>query len=72
VSTLERRLHDALIAGADVVEPAPDLFSRVQGSIQDDRRRRSQRRRGAAVVALLGVRWQRWSSPFPISKEGGF
>ena len=54
MSMLERRLHDALIAGADVVEPAPDLFARVQGSIQDDRRRRSQRRRGAAVVALLG------------------
>jgi type III secretory pathway component EscS len=53
VSVLERRLHDALRAGADVVQPAPDLFARVQGSIQDDRRRRSQRRRGAAVVAAL-------------------
>jgi hypothetical protein len=54
VSMLERRLHDALTAGADVVEPAPDLFARVQGSIHDDRRRRSQQRRTAAVVALLG------------------
>jgi type III secretory pathway component EscS len=53
VSVLERRLHDALKAGADAVSPAPDLFARVQGSIQDDRRRRWQRRRGAAVVAAL-------------------
>jgi len=53
VSVLERRLHDALRAGADAVAPAPDLFARIQGSIQDDRRRRSQRRRGAAVVAAL-------------------
>jgi type III secretory pathway component EscS len=35
------------------VEPAPDLFVRVRGSIDDDRRRRSQRRRGAAVAAAL-------------------
>jgi type III secretory pathway component EscS len=53
VSVLERRLHDALRAGADAVAPAPDLFARIQGSIEDDRRRRSQRRRGAAVVAAL-------------------
>ncbi len=53
MTMLERRLHDALTAEADTVAPAPDLFARVQGSIEDDRRRRSQRRRGAAVVALL-------------------
>jgi type III secretory pathway component EscS len=53
VSVLERRLHDALRAGADAVAPAPDLFARIQGSIEDDRRRRSQRWRGAAVVAAL-------------------
>lgn len=53
MSVLERRLHDALRAGADAVAPAPDLFARIQGSIEDDRRRRSQRRRGAAVVAAL-------------------
>jgi cobalamin synthase len=53
MTMLERRLQEALRAGADVVEPAPDLFARVQGSIDDDRRRRSQRRRGAAVAAAL-------------------
>jgi hypothetical protein len=53
VSMLERLLHEALKAGADAIEPAPDLFARVQGSIHDDRRRRSQRRRAATVVALL-------------------
>lgn len=50
---LERRLHDALKAGADAVQPAPDLFARVRGSIQDDRRRRTQRRRAVAIVASL-------------------
>jgi hypothetical protein len=53
VSMLERRLKEALDAEADAVTPAPDLFARVQGSIEDDRRRRRQRRRAAAVVALL-------------------
>jgi hypothetical protein len=47
-------LHEALRARADAVVPAPDLFARVQGSIQDDRRRRTQRRRAAAVTAALG------------------
>jgi type III secretory pathway component EscS len=53
MTMLERRLQQALRAEADVVEPAPDLFARVRGSIDDDRRRRSQRRRGAAVAAAL-------------------
>jgi type III secretory pathway component EscS len=53
MSALERRLQEALRAEADAVEPAPDLFTRVQGSIHDDRRRRSQQRRAAAMVAAL-------------------
>ena len=42
MTTLEQRLHDALHAGADLVVPAPDLFARVQRSIDDDRHRRRQ------------------------------
>jgi hypothetical protein len=53
MTMLERRLQSVLKAEADTVAPAPDLFSRVQGSIQDDRRRWSQRWRGAAVSTLL-------------------
>jgi hypothetical protein len=53
MTLLERRLQEALRAGGDVVEPAPDLFVRVRGSIDNDRRRRSQRRRGAAVATAL-------------------
>ncbi len=53
MTTLERRLHDALHAGAARTTPAPDLFARVQVSIEDDRLRRLRLRRGVAVVALL-------------------
>jgi hypothetical protein len=47
---LEERLHDALSGGARDVEESPDLFARVQLSIEDDRRLRRQRRRGLAVI----------------------
>jgi hypothetical protein len=50
---LEERLRDALFSGAGAVEESPDLFARVQLSIEDDRRRRSQRRRAAALGASV-------------------
>jgi len=50
---LEERLHDALYAGAADVEESPDLFARVQLSIEDDRRLRRQRRRGIAIVGCI-------------------
>ncbi len=56
---LEERLRDALLAGAQQVEESPDLFARVQGSIEDEVRRREWRQRvattaGVAVAGLLG------------------
>jgi hypothetical protein len=51
--SIERRLVDALRAGADVTEPAPDLFRRVAGSIEDDRRRNGRRMRVAGVVGCV-------------------
>jgi hypothetical protein len=55
MTTLEQRLHEALLAGAAPVEPAPDLFGRVMMSVADDRRRRRLIWRGAAaVMSLLG------------------
>ncbi|MDQ4133602.1 MAG: hypothetical protein M3179_10460 [Actinomycetota bacterium] len=53
MSVLEDRLHDALVGGAAALDESPDLFARVQLSIDDDRRLRRQRRRGVAVVACL-------------------
>jgi hypothetical protein len=51
---LEDRLRDALFAGLEQVEESPDLFARVQASIDDLTRRRQWRRRVAAV-ALAAV-----------------
>lgn len=53
--SIEHRLSDALRAGADVTQPAPDLFSRVTGSIEDARRRSRYRVRVVAVVGCLGA-----------------
>ena len=59
MSTLEDRLRDALQAGAEAVEPAPDLFARVQRSVAEDRRRRRWRTRIAlisgGVLAVLAA-----------------
>lgn len=56
MTTLERRLSDALRAGAAATAPAPDLFARVRGSIADDRRRRHLVVRGViAVGCWLGA-----------------
>lgn len=49
MSTVESRLRDALRDGAESVRESPDLFARVEISIEDDRRLRIQHR------GLLGV-----------------
>lgn len=53
--TLDERVHDALVAGADAVTPSDDLFARVQLSIADDRRLREQRRRGAGLLFSIAA-----------------
>ncbi|MFP5332922.1 MAG: hypothetical protein ACLGHX_11265 [Acidimicrobiia bacterium] len=53
MTTLERRLSEALQAGASAVRPAPDLFARVADSIEADARRRQLVLRGALVLALF-------------------
>jgi len=53
--TVEDRLRQAL-ARADEYEPSPDLWSRVQGSIEEDRaHQRRLRRTWAAIVLALGA-----------------
>jgi hypothetical protein len=52
VTALEQRLHEALVAGAADVYPAPDLFARVRTSIEDDRRRRRRTLRAWAIVGF--------------------
>lgn len=51
--SLEARLHDALMAGAVATDPAPDLFARIQRSIEEDRSRRRRLRRRIGVAAAL-------------------
>ena len=53
MTVLEDRLHAALFEGAAAVDESPDLFARVQLSIDDDRRLRRQRRRAVAVAGCL-------------------
>jgi len=53
MTALERRLHEALLAGAATVEPAPDLFARVRFSVEEDRRRRHLIRRAVLTMALV-------------------
>ena len=62
MSTLEERLHEALVTEGRKTTVSRDLFERVVGSIEDDRRRRRQLRRtaaawvvGVAVVSSLVV-----------------
>jgi hypothetical protein len=50
---LEQRLHEALKAGADSVDAAPDLFERVVASIDDDRRRRRRMFRMIGIATFL-------------------
>jgi preprotein translocase subunit SecY len=53
VTVVENRVRDALFAGVSVAEDSPDLFARIQLSIEDDRRRRRQVRRAVAIAACL-------------------
>jgi hypothetical protein len=53
VTAIEARLRDALVSGAAAVTESPDLFARVQLSIDEDRRLRRQRVRRIAVVACI-------------------
>lgn len=53
MTAFETRLRESLLAGAISTAPAPDLFARVRGSIEEDRRRRSVRLRVAAVLVAL-------------------
>lgn len=53
MTAFETRLRESLLAGAISTAPAPDLFARVRGSIEEDRRRRSIRLRVVAVIVIL-------------------
>lgn len=57
MTTLETKLTEALAAGAARVNPAPDLFSRVQLSVEADRVQRRARRRvvSNALSAMAGL-----------------
>jgi hypothetical protein len=71
MSTLEDRLHEALVAEGATRHPSPDLFARVVDSIGEDRVRRRHRRRliaqwaaGVAVTVAAVVTFT------PRGKEG--
>ena len=53
MTAVESRLRDALFAGVAVAEESPDLFARIQLSIEDDRRRRRQIHRAAGILACI-------------------
>ena len=56
MTVVENRVRDALLAGVSAAEESPDLFARIQLSIEDDRRRRRQGRRAAGIaLCLLGA-----------------
>jgi hypothetical protein len=55
MTTLETRLAEALRAGAVQVAPAPDLFSRVQSSVEADRARRRTRHLVFASTLLVTI-----------------
>ena len=52
MTRLEDRLRDAMHTGLDRVEPSPDLFARVQLSLEDEAERKRWRRKVAGWVAL--------------------
>jgi hypothetical protein len=53
VTAVESRLRDALLAGVAAADESPDLFARIQLSIEDDRRHRQQRARAAGIAACV-------------------
>ena len=53
MTAIEARLRDALSEGVAAVTESPDLFLRVQLSIEEDRRLRSQRRKRVAVFGCI-------------------
>jgi preprotein translocase subunit SecY len=53
VTVVENRVRDALLAGVSAAEESPDLFARIQLSIEDDRRHRRQLRRAVGIAACL-------------------
>jgi hypothetical protein len=53
MTSLEQRLHEALMERAEETQPAPDLFARVKLSIHEDGERRVRLHRRLVVVALL-------------------
>jgi type III secretory pathway component EscS len=56
MTAFETRVRESLATGVGATEPAPDLFARVRGSIEEDRRRRRVRLRVVvAVASLIGV-----------------
>ena len=55
MTTLEDRLRVALHDGADAVHESPDLFARVELSIDDDRRLRVQHRALVTIGACIGA-----------------
>lgn len=70
MTMLEQRLTDALRAGAQATSPAPDLFARVQGSIEDDTRRRRAMVRGVALVASLAAALGSLAWGLSVSRDG--
>jgi hypothetical protein len=55
MTTLEERLHDALVAEGSTTTPSPDLFSRVVDSIDEDRVRRRHFRRVATTWVVAAA-----------------
>jgi hypothetical protein len=53
MTSLEERLQEALNGGGQAIEPALDLFARVNASVEDDRRRRRLIRRSVGVAGLI-------------------
>ena len=53
MTAIETRLRDALTDGVAAVTESPDLFRRVQLSIEEDRRLRTQRRRRIEIVICI-------------------
>jgi hypothetical protein len=53
MSRLEDNLRAALIAGTRPIEPAPDLFARVEESLRQQRARQARRHRALVVTAVF-------------------